>query len=104
VSVAGAEVRVTAIEFELLRVLSTAGGRIVTTETLLRKVWGRRAADDTDRLRTAVKKLRRKLGDSAADPAYIFNEHGVGYRIASPGPPMPDRRVAAAGGRPSGPR
>ena len=99
-SVAGAEVRLTATEFEVLRVLSAAGGRIVTTETLLRQVWGRRAADDTDRVRTAVKKLRRKLGDSAADPKYIFNEHGVGYRIVSPGPPMPDRRVATAGGRP----
>ena len=104
VSVAGAEVRLTAIQFELLRVLSAAGGRIVTTETLLRKVWGRRSADDTDRVRTAVKKLRQKLGDSAADPAYIFNEHGVGYRIASPGPPMPDRRAAAARGRPPGQR
>ena len=100
VSVAGAEVRLTAIEFELLRVLSAGGGRTVTTETLLRKVWGRRSADDTDRVRTAVKKLRRKLGDSAGDPKYIFNEHGVGYRIASPGPPMPDRRADPAGGRP----
>ena len=30
-------------------------------------------------------------------PPYIFNEHGVGYRIASPGSPMPDPRVAAVG-------
>ena len=64
----------------------------------------RGAATDTDRVRTAVKKLRRKLGDSAADPAYIFNEHGVGYCIAIPAPPVPDRRVAPAGGRPPGKR
>ena len=94
VSVAGREVRLTTVEFELLRSLAVAGGRIVTTETLLRKVWGRRSADDTDRVRTAVKKLRRKLGDHAANPAYIFNEHGVGYRFARPGP------VPAGGGPP----
>ena len=92
VSVAGEEVRLTTTEFELLSVLSTAAGRIVTTETLLRKVWGRRSADDTDRVRTAVKKLRRKLGDKASDPAYICNEHGVGYRIAVTGPVVPGRR------------
>ena len=100
VSVAGREVKLTAIEFELLRVLSVGAGRIVTTEALLRQVWGRRGSDDTDRVRTAVKKLRRKLGDRAADPAYIFNEHGVGYRIARPGPPMPGQRVAVDDERP----
>ena len=91
VSVAGREVRLTANEFELLRVLSAGGGRLVTTEALLRQVWGRRGSDDTDRVRTAIKKLRRKLGDRAAEPAYIFNERGVGYRFARPGP------VASAG-------
>ena len=57
----------------------------MTNETLLRRVWGRRASDDTDRVRTIVKKLRAKLGEDAASPTYIFTEHGVGYRIATPG-------------------
>ena len=57
----------------------------MTTEALLRQVWGRRGSDDTDRVRTVVKKLRAKLGDDAAAPTYIFTEHGVGYRIARPG-------------------
>ena len=85
VTVAGREIRLTAIELELLRVLSAAGGRVVTTEALLRKVWGRRDSGDTDRMRTALKKLRAKLGDDAADPTYIFNEYGRGYRFARPG-------------------
>ncbi|MDE0650681.1 MAG: response regulator transcription factor, partial [Gammaproteobacteria bacterium] len=85
VTVAGREIRLTAIELELLRVLSAAGGRVVTTEALLRKVWGRRDSGDTDRMRTALKKLRAKLGDDAADPTYIFNEYGIGYRFARPG-------------------
>ena len=87
VTIGGREVQLTTIQLELVRVLSAAGGRVVTTEALLRKVWGRRGSGDTDRLRTAMRKLRRKLGDDAADPTYIFNEYGVGYRFARPGPP-----------------
>ena len=57
-TVVGRTIRLTATEFELLRVLSAAEGRIVTAESLLRQVWGRRGSDGTDRLRTALKKLR----------------------------------------------
>ena len=85
VSVAGHEVSLTATEFDFLEILSVNGGRVVTTETLLRHVWGRRGSDNTDRLRTVVKKLRSKLGDDATNPAYIVNERGVGYRMAIPG-------------------
>ena len=73
VSVAGREVPLTATEFDLLRILSLNGGRVVTTEALLRQVWGRRGSDDTDRVRTVVKKLRHKLGDAAAKPTYVLN-------------------------------
>ena len=59
----------------------------MTTSVLLRQVWGRRHADNAGHVRTAVKRLRRKLGDTAARPTYIFNEHGVGYRM-----PDPDQR------------
>ena len=85
VSVAGRAVPLTATEFELLRVLSVHGGQVVTTAALLRQVWGRRGVDDTDRVRTVVKKLRAKLGDDAAAPTYIVTVHGVGYRMATPG-------------------
>ena len=85
VSVAGREVALTATEFDLLRTLSVNAGRVMTTEVLLRQVWGRRGSDDTDRVRTVVKKLRAKLGDNAANPNYIFTEHGVGYRMVTPG-------------------
>ena len=63
VRVAGRVVPLTATEFDFLRVLSVNGGRVVTTAALLRQVWGRRSVDDTDRVRTVVKKLRAKLGD-----------------------------------------
>ena len=85
VSVAGRAVQLTATEYELLRVLSRNAGRVSTYEALLRQVWGGRHDGDTELVRTFVKKLRRKLGDDAASPAYIVNERGVGYRMARPG-------------------
>lgn len=83
---AGRTVLLTAKEYEVLRVLSVNAGRVTTFEVLLRQVWGRGdLVGGSERLRTLVKKLRRKLGDDAARPTYIFSERGVGYRMAKPG-------------------
>ena len=84
VTLAGRPVRLTATEYELLRVLSVEAGRVVTYEALLRRLWNGRRDRDAELVRTFVKKLRRKLGEDAAKPVYIFNERGVGYRMARP--------------------
>ena len=80
-TMAGRPVRLTATEYELLRVLSLNAGRVTTYDTLLRQVWGRRETDDTELVRTFIRKLRRRLGDDAASPSYIQTERGVGYRM-----------------------
>ena len=85
VTVAGRRVVLTATEFELLRVLSLNAGRVVTYDTLLRKVWAGRESGDLDLVRNFVKKLRAKLGEDASNPTWIFNERGVGYRMPRPG-------------------
>ena len=85
VTVAGRAVSLTVKEYELLRVLSVNAGRVTTYDALLRQVWATRDEGDPDLVRTFVKKLRRKLGDDAASPAYLFNERGVGYRMPRPG-------------------
>ena len=85
VTVSGREITLTATEYELLRVLSLNAGRVVTYEALLRQVWGGREAGDMDLIRNFVKKLRAKLGEDAANPTWIFNIRGVGYRMAPPG-------------------
>ena len=87
VTVAGREVELTATEYELLRTLSLNAGRVTTSETLLDRVWAGRANGDPKIVRAFVKLLRRKLGDDAANPAWIFNERGVGYRMPRPGAP-----------------
>ncbi|MDE0432364.1 MAG: response regulator [Bryobacterales bacterium] len=84
VTVAGRPVELTVTEYELLRLLSLNAGRVLTYETLLRQVWGGWDSTGTYRVRTFVKKLRRKLGDDSVSPAYILNERGVGYRIPEP--------------------
>ena len=90
VAVAGRPVQLTATEFELLRVLSVNAGRVLTFDTLLRQAWGKPGRGSGDpkvpkRVRAVVKRLRRKLGDDTANPAYIRNERGVGYRMSEPG-------------------
>ena len=85
VTVDGRAVALTATEYELLRILSVNAGRVVTTDSLLRQGWGARNAGDAKSVRAFVMKLRSKLGDDAASPIYIFNERGVGYRMARPG-------------------
>ena len=84
VTVAGRPVELTVTEYELLRLLSLNAGRVLTYETLMRQVWGGWDSPGTYRVRTFVKKLRRKLGDDAGRPAYILTERGVGYRIPEP--------------------
>ena len=87
VRVAGRPVELTASEYELLRVLSLNAGRLLTYNSLLRQVWSRRQDYGYPKLvHAVVKRLRRKLGDDAARPAYILNARGVGYRM-----PIPDK-------------
>ena len=85
VTVAGRRVELTATEYELLCVLAQDAGRVLTHETLLRRVWAGRPAADPKIVRAYVKRLRDKLADEADRPALIVNERGVGYRMPRPG-------------------
>ncbi len=84
VSLAERLLTLTATEYELLRVLSLNAGRVMSYESLLRQVWGRYESSDPELLRPFIRILRRKLGDDASRPKYIFTERGVGYRMAKP--------------------
>ena len=84
VEIAGRPVHLTPIEYEMLRVLSLNGGRPMSHEQLLRRVWRVTTAGDPQVVRTHMRRLRRKLADDADNPRYIFTEPRVGYRM----PPM----------------
>ena len=81
---AGRPVQLTATEYRLAVELSVNAGRTMTQDQLLNRVWGSSYSGDSQLLRTFVKKLRRKLGDSADNPTYIFTEPRVGYRMEMP--------------------
>ena len=68
-------------KYEILRTLSVNAGRVVTSESPLRRAWkGGREPADTDRARPFVKQIRAKLGEDATDPAWILTERGVGSK------------------------
>ena len=81
VRLGGDLIKLTRKEFDLLRVLAQNAGRILTHGQILREVWGTAHEDDTQYLRVFVSQLRHKLHDDPADPKYILNEPGVGYRM-----------------------
>ena len=84
VSVGGRAVALTSTEYGILSVLSRNAGRTVTHDELLRGIRGLRHTAGANPLRMHVSSLRRKLGDDAAKPSWIFSERSVGYRMASP--------------------
>jgi two-component system KDP operon response regulator KdpE len=82
VTVAGEEVHFTPIEYDILRLLATHPGRIMTHRTILSQVWGAEYSDMTHYVRIYINQIRRKLReDPAANLRYILNEPGIGYRF-----------------------
>jgi two-component system KDP operon response regulator KdpE len=81
VRLADREIKLSRKEFALLRLLAQHAGRIVTHRHLLREIWGPAHEHETHYLRIYIGHLRQKLGDDPADPRYISNEPGVGYRL-----------------------
>ena len=81
VTLAGRPLPLIAMEYRLLTELSANAGRLLTYEHLLERVWGEKSSGDVRPMRTIVSKLRRKLGDDADNPTYIFTEPRVGYRM-----------------------
>ena len=86
VTLAGRPLRLTATEYRLLHALSLDAGGATTYEALQRRVWGP-GRGDPQAVRSAVTKLRRKLGDDARNPRYILGERGLGYRMPEPDSP-----------------
>lgn len=81
VTVAGRPVDLTNIEYRMLAELSVNAGRVLTNFQLLRRVWGVEKTGNSGPVRNIVNRLRRKLGDDASNPAYIFNKPRVGYHM-----------------------
>ena len=82
VTVDGEEVHLTPIEYDLLRLLATNPGKVITHRVILTKVWGDEYAEMSHYVRVFVNQLRKKLHENPArDIRYILNEPGIGYRF-----------------------
>ncbi|HEY3758428.1 MAG TPA: response regulator transcription factor [Solirubrobacteraceae bacterium] len=77
----GREVRLTPIEFSLLRVLAGNRGLLMTHRQLLVEVWGPEFSDATSLLRTHIANLRRKLDAGEPHRSFIRTDSGIGYRL-----------------------
>jgi DNA-binding response OmpR family regulator len=77
----GRLVSLTATEYKLLYELAVHSGRVLTHDQLLQRVWGPEYSGETGLVRSFIRNLRRKLGDDAHQPRYIFAEPRVGYRM-----------------------
>ena len=79
---AGAEVKLTSREFDLLSALARHPGKVMTHRQLLAAVWGPAQLDETQYLRVYIGHLRQKLEERPDDPKIILTELGIGYRLA----------------------
>jgi two-component system KDP operon response regulator KdpE len=80
VTVNGQEVQLTPTEYDLLKILVTHAGKVITHHQLLRQVWGD-GYDDMHILRVNISNLRGKIEPDPSRPTYIHTESGVGYRL-----------------------
>jgi len=77
----GQEVKLTPIEYSLLRLFATHAGKVLTHRQLLTEVWGANAAQQTHYLRVHIAHLREKIEKDPALPTLIITESGIGYRL-----------------------
>ena len=79
---AGKPVRLERIPMDLLILLVRAGGRLIGRDEIIERLWGKGVYFDTDNsINTAVRKIRRALGDDPNDPLYLETVPGKGYRF-----------------------
>lgn len=81
VTLRGEPLHLTPLEYDLLSLLFKNMGKVLTTQFILREVYGIGYGTDTQALRALMAGLRRKIEQTPAKPRYILTEIGVGYRL-----------------------
>jgi two-component system response regulator RegX3 len=82
--VRGEEIKLPLKEFELLEMLLSNPGRVVTRDTLIDRVWGMDYVGDTKTLDVHIKRLRSRIEQDPSRPVLITTIRGLGYRFESP--------------------
>ena len=81
VTVRGEEVQLTPTEYDLLRLLVTHAGKVLTHGQILRQIWGVAYVEQPHVLRVNISNLRHKIETDPSRPRYVITEPGVGYRL-----------------------
>ena len=81
VYIAGRDAGLTQNEYKLVALLGLHAGKVLTYDYLIKELWGPSARSDNQILRVNMANIRRKIEKNPAQPAYIFTESGVGYRM-----------------------
>jgi two-component system KDP operon response regulator KdpE len=81
VTLSGEPVHLTPYQFELLRVLASNRGKLLTHRALLQEVWGPGYGSESNLLHVNISQLRRKIEPDRSRPRYLLTEPGAGYRL-----------------------
>ena len=81
VLVGGKEVKLTGIEYALLKLFVQHAGKVLTHRQILREVWGATSEERTHYLRVYMTHLRQKIEPDPNHPVHIKTESGIGYRF-----------------------
>jgi len=81
VTVRGENVQLTPTEYDLLRLLVTHAGKVLTHNMILKQIWGVTYLEQPHVLRVNISNLRRKIEADPSRPRHIVTEPGVGYRL-----------------------
>ena len=77
----GVAVKLTPKEYDVLAMLASHAGRLLTHRQLLTAVWGPAHQEDTQYLRVFIGQLRAKIEEDSSEPRLVLTEPGMGYRF-----------------------
>lgn len=81
VKVGETEIHLTPIEYDLLKILASNAGKVITHHQLINSVWGTEGEDRSQYLRIYISQLRKKIEKDPSQPNLVLTEPGVGYRL-----------------------
>ncbi len=84
VAIGGRPIALSPIEYDLLRLLASNEGKLLTHPTILREIWGPAYQEESNYLHVYISHLRRKIEADPTRPRYLLNQPGVGYRLVNP--------------------
>lgn len=82
VKVAGTAVHLTPTEYDIIKILASNAGKVVTHRQILNSIWGNNGQEFSQYLRIYISQIRKKIEKDPNQPQLILTEPGVGYRVA----------------------